>query len=209
MHFLLLCLLLVAGVFSQETPERKQFTLNTAIRTARDQNPIGKAANFDVEKASMNIKKAIIRKYMPIMDLKFNTGLVPAAEGDIFFSPDKQTDLDGLGPFFKLDLELTYEGVRGEGPGGSAFRRGDSNADNVVNIADAIFTLSYLFGAGEPPSCLDAADGNDDEGVDVADAIAVLSHLFGGGASLPEPFGSCGIDPTEGALDCSNFPPCP
>jgi len=105
---LVLCLglWLIAGVFSQETPEKRQFTLRTAIKTARKQNPISRAADFDVESASLNIKKAIIQKYMPIMDFKFHTGLVPAARGDINFSPDKQTDLDDLGPFFKLDLEL-------------------------------------------------------------------------------------------------------
>ncbi|MFC2164545.1 TolC family protein [Acidobacteriota bacterium] len=105
-HFLLLSLLLVSGIFSQETSLKKQYTLNTAIMTAREQNPIGKAADFDVEKASMNIRKAIIQKYIPILDFKFHTGLVPAAKGDIFSSPDKQTDLDGLGPFFRMDLEL-------------------------------------------------------------------------------------------------------
>jgi len=102
----MLCLSLVSAVFSQETADKNHFTLNTAIMTAREQNPIGKAADFDVEKASMNIRKAIIQKYIPMLDFKFHTGLVPAAEGDIFYSPDKQTDLDGLGPFFRLDLEL-------------------------------------------------------------------------------------------------------
>jgi hypothetical protein len=40
------------------------------------------------------------------------------------------------------------------------FIRGDANADTGVDIADAIFTLSYLFAKGTPPSCLDAADAN-------------------------------------------------
>ena len=31
------------------------------------------------------------------------------------------------------------------------FRRGDTNADAAVDIADAVFTLSYLFAKGAPP----------------------------------------------------------
>jgi outer membrane protein len=40
------------------------------------------------------------------MDFSFYTGLVPGARGSIFFSPDKQTDLNELGPFYKIDLTL-------------------------------------------------------------------------------------------------------
>jgi hypothetical protein len=88
------------------------------------------------------------------------------------------------------------------------FTRGDSNADKALDIADAIFTLTYLFAAGPAPSCLDSADANDDGAVDIADAIAVLSHLFAGSGDLPEPFVECGVDPTEDALGCSRYAPC-
>ena len=88
------------------------------------------------------------------------------------------------------------------------FRRGDVNADGSLNIADAIFVLSYLFAQGEEPGCLDAADTNDDDSVNIADAIAVLSHLFGGAGDLPPPFAACGPDPTPGELGCESFPPC-
>ncbi len=88
------------------------------------------------------------------------------------------------------------------------FHRGDANADNAIDIADAIFTLSFLFAEGPSPSCLDAADANDDGAVDIADAIAVLSHLFAGSGDLPEPFGACGIDPTLDELGCNDYAPC-
>ena len=90
------------------------------------------------------------------------------------------------------------------------FHRGDANADNTLDIADAIFTLGYLFANGPAPSCLDAADTNDDGAVDIADATAVLSHLFAGAGDLPDPFGECGLDPTpdDPELGCESFPPC-
>ena len=83
--------------------------------------------------------------------------------------------------------------------------RGDANA---LDIADAIFTLSYLFAGNTTPSFLDTADGNDDGAVDIADAIAVLSHLFAGSGALPEPFGECGVDPTEDELGCLEYRGC-
>ena len=88
------------------------------------------------------------------------------------------------------------------------FIRGDANRDTETSIADAIFTLSYLFAEGVAPSCLDAADANDDGEVDITDAIAVLSHLFAGTGDLPEPFDACGVDPTQDELRCLEYPGC-
>ncbi len=100
-------------------------------------------------------------------------------------------------------------------PAGTRFVRGDANADGKIDIADAICVLGYLFDLPSNPckakvrDCLDAADANDDGGIDIADAIKVLGHLFAQGGPLPDPFGECGLDPTEDELGCETFPPCP
>ena len=88
------------------------------------------------------------------------------------------------------------------------FLRGDTNTNAALDIADAIFTLSYLFAEGPAPTCLDASDANDDGAVDIADAIAVLSHLFATAGDLPAPFGECGVDPTVDDLECARYEPC-
>jgi hypothetical protein len=88
------------------------------------------------------------------------------------------------------------------------FVRGDTNTDSAIDIADAIFTLSYLFAEGPAPSCLDSADANDDGALDIADAIALLSHLFANAGDLPAPFGECGIDPTLDELGCLEYAGC-
>jgi hypothetical protein len=107
-----------------------------------------------------------------------------------------QSGFGGDWDLFLAEFDLTF------------FRRGDSNSDGNLDIADAIFTLSYLFAEGAAPTCLDAADANDDGAVNIADAIAVLSHLFAGSGDLPEPFAACGTDPTVDHLDCARFGPC-
>ena len=88
------------------------------------------------------------------------------------------------------------------------FQRGGASSDTTLDIADAVFTLSYLFAAGLTPSCLGAVDANDDGTLDIADAIAVLSHLFGSGGDLPAPFGECGGDATTDDLDCMEYAGC-
>ena len=83
------------------------------------------------------------------------------------------------------------------------FIRGDSNGDGNLDIADAIFSLNFLFSAGPGP-CLDAIDANDDGMNDIADPIFALDVLFGGGGTTPAmPFPMCGEDPTADALDCA------
>ena len=91
--------------------------------------------------------------------------------------------------------------------GGGGFVRGDCNADTRIDIADPVYTLTYLFAGGQA-LCLDALDVNDDGKVDIADPIALLTHLFAGGAPPPAPFPDCGPDPTAGSLGCASFPPC-
>jgi len=100
---------------------------------------------------------------------------------------------------------------------GTEFKRGDTNADDTVDIADAICVLGYLFGGPDDPckvkipACFDAADANDDGAVDIADGIKILGHLFAGDGPLPGPFGECGLDPTEDppdTLGCETYPPC-
>ncbi|MGE3164314.1 MAG: PQQ-dependent sugar dehydrogenase [Planctomycetota bacterium] len=90
------------------------------------------------------------------------------------------------------------------------FVRGDCNGDASVNVADAIFLLSFLFGStGGVLACADACDINDDGGLDVADPISELSGLFGGGPLPPAPHPGCGPDPTNENLECDVFSGCP
>jgi hypothetical protein len=98
------------------------------------------------------------------------------------------------------------------------FVRGNANASPLssedpqgsIDIADAVFLLSYLFADGKDPPCADAADANDSGGLDIADPITILTYLFASGGPLPEPFSACGFDSaSDDELDCASFPSCP
>jgi len=63
--------------------------------------------------------------------------------------------------------------------------RGNSNGDETVDLADAQYTLSFLFlGGPEPVSCFDIADANDDDMVDLSDPLTILNFLFLGTAEI-------------------------
>ncbi|MEE2857815.1 MAG: FG-GAP-like repeat-containing protein [Planctomycetota bacterium] len=88
------------------------------------------------------------------------------------------------------------------------FIRADANQDQALDIADAVFILTYLFGGGSDGGCQSAIDANDDGANNVADAVTVLDHLFSAGGPILPPFPLCGVDPSSDALECSN-PACP
>jgi len=84
------------------------------------------------------------------------------------------------------------------------FRRGDSNDDGKIDLADAVHLLQNLFSGGDPPPCKDAADSDDNGELSVTDTVRTLDYLFRGGAQLPAPGSvSCGEDETpDGFPDC-------
>ncbi len=65
-----------------------------------------------------------------------------------------------------------------------AFICGDANGDEIIDLADAIYLLNYLFKGDPPPDPLEAGDANCDGVVELGDAIYLLNYLFKGG---PEP----------------------
>jgi hypothetical protein len=138
---------------------------------------------------------------------KKKEGAPGAAEGD---DVGRATAAGQSAVLLTRDLKDSVRpmGWRGNG-GGTAFRRGDADANGAVNITDAIFTLSHLFLGGPAPGCLDAADADDDGALKITDAIYLLAGLFLGGPQPPAPGASaCGPDPGNDALPCSSYLPC-
>ena len=92
----------------------------------------------------------------------------------------------------------------------TSFVRTDCNDDSMVDIADPIYLLDFLFVA-DPPTilgCRDACDANDDGQIDIADPIMILNELFGEAPPLP-PFPDCGVDPSDDTLGCGAHMSCP
>ncbi len=112
--------------------------------------------------------------------------------------------------FISDKLSYTPEFEHGviEFTSGVAFSRGFVNEDARIDISDGIVILLHLFKGDPPPQCLKAADVNDDGRFDISDAIVLFIYLFTGGTAPAEPFGTCGIDPTDDTLSCEGAPQC-
>ena len=103
-----------------------------------------------------------------------------------------------LGNFTRVDGQITLDQ-------GTAFRRGDSNGDGTLNIADPIATLGYLFGGGAEPACLASADIDASGTIQLNDPILHLGHIFAGGPPPEAPYPDCGVSPGE---PCDISPGC-
>jgi outer membrane protein assembly factor BamB len=58
---------------------------------------------------------------------------------------------------------------------------GDANADEDVNVSDAVHIINYVFVGGDPPDPLVSGDVNCDEDVNVSDAVWIINYVFVGG----------------------------
>lgn len=63
-----------------------------------------------------------------------------------------------------------------------AFNCGDVNKDGVIDIADVLYLINYLFIEGPAPDPLAAGDANSDGVVDIADVVYLINYLFIGGS---------------------------
>jgi hypothetical protein len=63
----------------------------------------------------------------------------------------------------------------------SLFIRGDVNGDDVINSADIVYLINYLFVYGPAPQPQDAGDANHDGAINSADVAYLINYLFVGG----------------------------
>jgi hypothetical protein len=73
----------------------------------------------------------------------------------------------------------------GIGRSAPEYVHGDANSDQILDMADAVYLLNYLFKAEDPPVPLDAGDANCDGQVEIADVIYLLNYLFKNGPPPP------------------------
>jgi uncharacterized delta-60 repeat protein len=59
--------------------------------------------------------------------------------------------------------------------------RGDANGDGVIDVADIVYLVNFLYRNGDPPTPVEAGDTTCDGIVDVADVVRLISYLYRGG----------------------------
>jgi hypothetical protein len=72
---------------------------------------------------------------------------------------------------------------------------GDMNADNEINVTDAVYLINYIFLEGPAPPTFESADVNCDLKVNITDVVYVIIYVFQGGHEPCDPDG-------DGFPDC-------
>jgi hypothetical protein len=58
------------------------------------------------------------------------------------------------------------------------FIRGDANGDGVINAADVVYLINYLYISGPAPNPLQAGDVNSDGVINASDVVYLINYLF-------------------------------
>lgn len=71
--------------------------------------------------------------------------------------------------------------------GATFVQRGDASGDGVINSADVIWLLNYLYKGGPEPIPLEAGDVNCDGVINSADVVYLLNYLYKNGPPPCDP----------------------
>jgi hypothetical protein len=93
----------------------------------------------------------------------------PSGWGELYEPPDFVQSLD-------LAFVITEGGICDCVPG-------DADGNTILNISDAVYLISYIFGGGPPPTPYAVCNGDADCNciVNISDAVFMITYIFGGG----------------------------
>lgn len=94
-------LFLIALLFTKEEMDLKK--MEEILLSSNLQLRIQEA---DVSFSMAKLENLRLKKFVPKLEFLFLTGPVPEAKGDIMHPEDKTGDIEGLGPFFKVKVDL-------------------------------------------------------------------------------------------------------
>jgi hypothetical protein len=78
--------------------------------------------------------------------------------------------------------------IRVECEEGPDYMCGDADGDEIVNVSDAVYLITYIFAGGLAPDPMEAGEVNCDEIVNVSDVVYLITYIFAGG---PPPCDGC------------------
>lgn len=94
----------------------------------------------------------------------------------------QEGDYSGI-VFSAFDFEDTISDTISIHVSSQALVCGDADGNGLVNISDAVYLVSYIFGSGQAPSPLERADCDCSGIVNIADAVYLIAFIFGGGVA--------------------------
>lgn len=130
--------------------------------------------------------------------MSYDQGELAAGEEDTLMLKYVTTDLDS-GAYYAevrvysndpdpednpmiVDVELTV------GDSGPTYICGDVDDDELINISDAVFVISYIFNSGTAPDPIESGDVDCNGLTNITDAVYLIAFIFGDG---PAPCAEC------------------
>jgi hypothetical protein len=96
-------------------------------------------------------------------------------------------------------------GPTGNNGSQSNLTRGDVNIDGVINVADVVYLVNYLYKKGSAPNPLWLGDFNFDGTVNVGDIVALAKYLYGTSAPPGSPSFIPGDANMDGAITAADL----
>lgn len=84
----------------------RPLSLGAAVSVALDHNPLTRAARLDVQRRQLDVEQYEDFWNLPSFNFNGYSGIVPAARGNVLYSPDTASDLNDLGPFYRFEVGL-------------------------------------------------------------------------------------------------------
>jgi hypothetical protein len=130
---------------------------------------------FDTNNPPVTLINTTIDDFWLDMD---NEGLIPLAPETEYFWKIRATDKDGW------NESIVFNFTTGTG---EVYLCGDCNNDDIINVGDVVYLITYLYRGGSAPipkTCV--GDVNNDDIVNVGDVVYLITYLYRGG-SPPNP----------------------
>ena len=74
---------------------------------------------------------------------------------------------------------VSFEGIIVVSPPMGA--RGDCTLDDIIDVADVVYLINYLYRGGPAPEPRDAGDATCDGDLNVGDVVDLINYLYKGG----------------------------
>ena len=133
-------------------------------------------SNHSVNDTNISVNVNVFTGMLPISGWYFHTEVIGRLSGG-YYSCQLYVD------YYVWNMAGWWEWVGSDHASGGFDVRpvGDVNGDGLVDLADLVYLVEYLYGGGEAPDPVEIGDATCDGVVNLGDVICLVNYLYKGG----------------------------